>query len=565
MGKIVKIIMSAVFVFCFLFTTGCEFSGSSSKRPSLLVGEDPVTGEAPAESAGGIQILAIDSNPKLDVVEQGGTFSLIFTYDSLSGGTVSAVVLTVEGSDEYYLLEPSFAAGDIITVTFQINPDYPYGSYPLLVALVNSDGTVGGYLRLILHIAFVPELEILDLYPAATIGTAEGGDTEALNVVGMVFFSKEVSPDDFTFWFEDSAGNSVDGIVSLMPGKRSALYRSTTLLAPNSQYSVVVDFIDGPIHSNTFWTDDLTPMGANYTNAVGTSYKFLLQADNVVEPAAAAIAFGLLQDYIPPFAMMVTEIDPGNNQFSALGTFGTKGDPMEQDFRPAVSVFADDDQFNDPCFLGAPSDLALSVNTATFGAINMTMYDFTISGCLASDGSGFSDGKIYTYFKGRELADLAGDILGAPPGSMDGCTTLTEIASTPMCDEYGRIIVVGDFIEGTAVPTLTEFLDLVPTSPLNGGTISSSGGTIIVSGQLERNGGPYTGTGWTVKFWATQDGADVGSFVPASPVALLPDGSFSTVLTVGPLGTIEPLVIHMSSDDFGTGFVWSRDIELTVE
>ncbi len=62
--------------------------------------------------------------------------------------------------------------------------------------------------------------------------------------------------------------------------------------------------------------------------------------------------------------LMTTDLDPGNHTFSAVGAIGTDDNPVEQDFRPSVEIFADDDEFNDPYFLGAPRPAKASVEYA---------------------------------------------------------------------------------------------------------------------------------------------------------------------------------------------------------
>jgi hypothetical protein len=536
------------------------------EEPPFILGVDPIAGQPPAEDPEGPEITGLESLPALDVVEQGGDFTMFFTSDLAGGDTITGAVLMLEGDDEYYLLD-IVVVGNLVTLTFTVHPDFPDGDYPIQLALLNSEGVAGPYIRIIFHVAFVPTLEIVDLFPHATISTAEGRVVEPLNVGARVYFTKPVNFEDFTLGIEDPAGEPIPGKVQIMPGKLSASFMPDTLLEPNTQYIVKATLPDEGISwSNAFWTEKVTPLGDDAALAEGTVYKFIIAADNVVEPEAAKLIFGLIGQVIPPFLMMVTEADPVAGRFSAIGGLSEEdGDTLVQELDAPVVVFAEGSEFADPYFLSAPSDIAVTASALGY-TLTIMMHDFTISGKLTQGAAGFASAALDLYLDAEELREIAAGYLPIPP-EMDLCIAIEELVGMPVCNDAGHIIMHAENIEGSTVDSITELLDLVPENPLTGDTISASAGaTLDVEGWIERNAEPYPDTGWKVELWATQDGATVGSFSPAPPVQVNPDGSFATQLTIDPgtLGTEDPLLIHMTCDNFPAADSWERVVEITV-
>ncbi len=537
-----------------------------AEETPFILGVDPIAGPPPAENPEGPEITGLESLSALDVVEQGGDFTMFFTSDLAGGDTITGVVLMLEGDEEYYLLDP-VVVGNLVTVTFTVHPDFPDGDYPIQLALLDNNGVAGPYIQIILHVAFVPTLEIVDLFPHATISTAEGRVVEPLNVGARVYFTKPVNFEDFTLGIESSAGEPIPGTVQIMPGNLSASFMSDTLLEPNTQYIVKATLPDEGISwNNAFWTEKVTPLGGDAALAEGTVYKFIIAADNVVEPEAAKLIFGLIGQVIPPFLMMVTEADPVANRFSAIGGLSEDdGGTLVQELDTPVVVFAEGSEFADPYFLSAPADLAVTASVAGY-TLTIVMHDFTISGKLTQGAAGFASAALDLYLDAEELRKIAEGYLPIPPET-DLCIALEEIVGMPICNDAGQIVMHAENIEGSIVNSITELLDLVPETPLTGDTISASAGaTLDVEGWIERNAEPYLDTGWDIELWATQDGAAVGSFSPASPIPIKADGSFATQLTINPgtLDTEDPLLIHMTCPDFPAADSWERVVEITV-
>jgi hypothetical protein len=536
----------------------------------LMVDGDSIDGPLPDPTPDGLEITGIDSIPGLDVVEQGGQFMLVFSWDLAGGSTVNGVVVQVEGDDNYYLLGDPVVLGNLASVTFTVHPGYPEGSYPLLVALLDENGEPGTYVRIILNVAFVADLEIIDLFPHATISTAEGRVVEPLNAGGRVYFTKPVAGDTtFTLGFEDMQGIPIPGLVKIMPGKMSGSFLPTALLQPNTQYVVIGTLPgEGIEWRNAFWTEAVTPLGPAAAQSVDKAYAFIIQASNIVEPEAAKVVFGLIGQAVPPFVLFITQADPDAGLFSALATLSEDdGGVMVQDMDAPVIVMAHQSEFADPYFISTPSDLIVTASVSGF-MLQLVMHDFTISGKLTEDGLTFYNGSLDLYLDAEELRELAEEALGIsiPPNTL--CAFIEDYAGMSVCNDQGQIMVRAEKVEGTETPSITELYDLVIDTPQGGDTVSAAAGdSVNVSGWIEINGQPHLNSGWTVQMAAEQVGAPVGSFNPGPVVNVNADGSFSAVLNIAPatLTPGEDLVIEATCRGIPAADSWIRTVVVTVE
>jgi len=548
----------------------CWGSGSSGGNDyipviPLIVDKTMVLGIAPGEAPTGPDVVGLDSVPGLDVVEQGGQFTLVFTSNMAGGDTITGAILLLEDDFKYYQLQP-VVAGNVATSTFTINPDYPEGDYVILLALLGPDGEAGTYVRIILHVAFVPTLEIIELYPLTTAATPEGRREEALNVTARAVFSKQVISTDFTLRIEDVSGDTISGNLTVLPDKYSASFEPLELLDPNRQYVVVAQVTDGPSWSNIFWTETTVALGDTANQAAGRAYSMVIGAENIVEPAAAKLVWNLLGSAIPPFLIMFNDVDSAGGVFTAIGGLA-EGEyiPLIQDTDVPVAKIANDSEFNDPYFLAEPTDISLATSVSGVN-LSLILHQLALSGKLEPDLNSFTNGKASLFIDVEGLRDLINDFITLPP-DISVCDALMDTVGQNICNDAGQLVIQADGLVGVYEPTLTEMFDLVPTSPPDTLTLTAGApASITVEGMIELNAQAYLNSGWTAQVSATHDGTGVGTFTPVSPVTVNADGSFTTQLDIGAgvLDAAHLLEIHFTCPEMPSDDSWERVIELEV-